>query len=104
METRVGLPTSDVEAAVKLAAERASEPLRREIETRVGRLLSAAGVEPAAVSCRFEPDWPRLHVVLAGPAITSGLEQSLAIPVLDAVRADDRTYGQVFVDYEVTNP
>ena len=99
-----GLVAGDVEAAVKLAAERAFEPLRSEIKTRVCRLLSAAGVEPSAVSCRFEPDWPRLNVVLVGPAITSGLEQSLAIPVLDAVRADERTYGQVLVSYEASNP
>lgn len=91
-------------AACEAAAAGAFEPLRREVEARIGRLLTAAAVDPATVSCTFEVHWPRLHVLLAGPAITRALEQSLAVRVLDAVRASDRTYGQVDVSYEVSNP
>lgn len=99
-----GRVAGDVAVACEAAASRALEPLRRGVAARIGRLLAAAGVDPDAVSCTFERHWPRLHVVLTGPPVTPGLEQSLAVRVLDAVRAADRTYGQVDVSYKVGNP
>lgn len=99
-----GRVAGDVAADCEAAAQRAFEPLRRGVEARVGRLLTAVGVDPAAVSSTFELRWPRLNVVLAGPAITPKLEHALAVRVLDAVRGADRTYGQVNVSYTVDNP
>lgn len=98
-----GRVTGDVAATCEAAAHGAFESLRREIDARIGPLLTAATVDPATVSCTFEVHWPRLHVLLTGPAVTPALEQSLAVRVLDAVRASDRTYGQVNVSYEASN-
>jgi len=99
-----GRVAGDVAATCEAVGDGAFEPLRREIEVGTGRLLTAAGVDPAAVACTFEPRGSRLHVILTSPAITPALEQSLAVRVLDAVRAADRTYGQVDVSYKESNP
>jgi hypothetical protein len=50
------------------------------------------------VQCRIEETGHRLDVHLDLPtAVTRGMEQALAVRVLDAVRSSGRTFGNVDV-------
>lgn len=95
-----GHVVGDTVAACESAAAHRFESLRREIHRRMAPLLTASGIEVDAVSCSVETGWPRLRVVLSGPATTRSVEQALAVRVLDAVRAGERTFGQVDVSYK----
>lgn len=76
-----------------------SDALAVAIGARVGPLLRAAGIDPAAVTCTVESSWPRVHVVLSGPPVPETVEQVLGVRVLDAVRTAGRTVGEVDVHY-----
>jgi hypothetical protein len=91
---------ADVASTCEAAASASFDPLLDAIRARTRQLLVAASIDPSSVTCRFATAWPRLHVMLAGPPIPDGLEQALAVRVLDAVRADGRTFGQIDVGYE----
>jgi hypothetical protein len=91
-------PDGDVVVACALAADRAYDPLRENVRTKILPLLAAAGVDPALVGCDVEPDAFALNVHLDVPVVVdTALEQALGVRVLDAVRASGRTYGQVHV-------
>lgn len=90
----------DVVAACAAAVGRGFEPLQAAIRDRIHDVLVGAGIEPGAVESRLEYDHPRLNVLLRGPQVTRPVHQALGVRVLDAVRAADRTFGQVNVAYE----
>lgn len=90
----------DAAATCQEAASTAFDSLRDEIRRRTASVLTGAGVDPAEVTHRFEPDWPRVTIVLCGPPATRALKQALAVRTLDAVRAGRRTLGQVDITYE----
>ena len=91
-------PDGDVVVACALAADRAFDPLREKVRSKIAPLLVAAGIDPALVGCDVDPTALALRVHLDLPvAVDTGLEQALGVRVLDAVRASGRTYGQVHV-------
>jgi hypothetical protein len=94
-----GRVTSGLVEACVQAAEVGREPLRQDILGRLGRLIAAAGVSPGEVDVRFERRGPDLRVELVGPEVPRPIQAAMAVRVLDAVRADRRTHGQVDVGY-----
>jgi hypothetical protein len=89
----------DVAAACEAAAAAAFDPLREAIRLRTARLLAGAGIDPVAVRCQIEADGPALVIRLDLPtAVSRGVEQALAVRVLDAVRTTPRTYGRIDVE------
>jgi hypothetical protein len=88
----------DVVVPVQRAADHRFDPLRELVTDRIARLLATVGTDPAAVECDFETSGTALDVHLRVPAMVSrGMEQSLAVRVLDAVRASGRRFGRVNV-------
>ncbi len=88
----------DVVSACTEVAEHRFDELGELIRSRIARLLTAAAIDPADVACSFEETATSLDVHLVLPTTVSlGLQQALAVRVLDAVRVDVRTYGRVDV-------
>jgi hypothetical protein len=97
LTTRVPLG-GDVVAACTDVAEHRFDGLQALIMDRIARLVAAAAMDPATVECSFEESPMALDVHLTLPSAASrGLEQALAVRVLDAVRTDPTTYGRVDV-------
>jgi hypothetical protein len=92
--------SDDVVTTCEAAAVEGFAVLHGDILRRIHPLSEAAGLDSAAFSCRFEPDGPRLRIVVCGPSVGRSIEQALAVRVLDAVRASGRTFGQVDVGFE----
>jgi hypothetical protein len=92
----------DIVAACQRAAGEAFADLRRDIFRRLRPALDAEGLGPDDLACWFRLDGPRLTITLEGPPATLGLQQTLAVRALDAVRASGRTFRQVDVEYEDT--
>ena len=90
--------SGDVVAACAAVVDRRFDDLRELIDGRIARLLAVAGIDPKAVTCTFDVTGTSLDVHLSLPgAVSHGIEQGLAVRVLDAVRADGRTFGRVDV-------
>ena len=89
---------SVVEACTE-AAERGLEPLREDIMARLARLIGAAGLRSEDFAIRFFRRGPDLRVEIGGPDAPRAIQAAMAVRVLDAVRADARTHGQVDVGY-----
>lgn len=94
-----GRVSGDAAAACEAASEAAFATLRDAILGRLRAVLEGAGVDASAVSCTFERDGSRLHVIVSGPRPTARFEQVVAVRVLDAVRAGARRYDHVDVSY-----
>jgi hypothetical protein len=84
--------------------ERTAEPnapigdLRPLVLARIAPLLSAAGIDPAQVTCDFTGDTSSASVILELPRpVSQGVEHALGVRVLDAVHACGRTFGRVEV-------
>lgn len=92
----------DVVAACEEGSLRGYDSLRAGIMARTERSLRGAGVDPSDVEVTFVYDAPRLTVQMRGPAVTPAVQQALGVRVLDALRVEPRTYGQVNVTYEAT--
>jgi hypothetical protein len=92
----------DIVGAVEQGADQGFDALRAGIRARTERVLVSAGVDPDSVEATFAFDAPRLTITLHGPAVTPAVQQALGVRVLDALRADPRTYGQVTVTYDPT--
>jgi hypothetical protein len=91
-------PGEDIVPAVRRAADRRFDPIRELITGRIARLLATLDVDPTAVTCSFETAGSALDVHLTVPTVvTHGMEQSLAVRVLDAVRASGRRFGRIDV-------
>lgn len=89
---------ADVVQACQTAAARELEPLSASIHERIAALLSSVAIDRDSVRCRIETTGHRLDVHLELPAaVTRGMEQALAVRVLDAVRSSGRTFGNVDV-------
>lgn len=93
----------DVVAAVESAAGGRYDPLRLDVLRRIGPLLASAGISTDDVSCRIEPRVLdiEIHLTVAADG-DRGLDQSLAVRALDAVRAAGRPFGHV--DVHVHHP
>ncbi len=90
--------SADVVAACAEAAVHRFDGLGEQIRFRIAKLLKATAIDPAHVTCSFEEAMASLDVHLELPtSVGRGVEQSLAVRVLDAVRSDGRTYGRVDV-------
>lgn len=88
----------DVVPAIQRAADRRFDPIRDLVADRIARLLATIDVDPSTVECAFETTGSALDVHLTVPiAVTHGMEQSLAVRVLDAVRASGRRFGRIDV-------
>lgn len=95
----------DVVPAIQRAADRRFDPIRELVTGRIARLLATVAVDPSTVECTFETAGSALDVHLTIPAVvTHGMEQSLAVRVLDAVRASDRRFGRVDVHVHAAEP
>ncbi len=90
----------DLVGSVEEGAQRGYDSLRAGILVRIERSLRSAGVDPADVEMTFVHEPPRLTVELRGPVVDSRVRQALGVRVLDALRAESRTYGQVDVTYD----
>jgi hypothetical protein len=91
-------PKDDLVQACEEVAGLGFESMRRQVFFRIAKLLNAVGIDQADVDCRFETDGSALQVHLDLPGdVARHYEQSLAVRVLDAVRASGRTFGQVDV-------
>jgi hypothetical protein len=89
---------ADVVQACQAAAERELEPLSSSIHERIAALLSSVAIDSDSVRCRIETTGHHLDVHLELPTpVTRGMEQALAVRVLDAVRSSGRTFGKVDV-------
>jgi hypothetical protein len=89
---------ADVVRACEAVGGAALDDLQRAVMRVASPLLTGLGLSPHEVACRVEPDAARLHVHFDLPlAVGPGVEQALAVRVLDAVRAGGRTYGAVGV-------
>jgi hypothetical protein len=72
--------------------------LRPLVVARIAPLLSAAGIDPAQVTCSFAGDASSASVILDLPrSVSRGLEHALGERVLDAVHASGPTFGRVNV-------
>ena len=88
----------DVAEACAEAIAESFAPVRAEVQTRIARLLATYAIEPGAVTVRFEPARGGIDVHLDLPvAVPRGVEQALAVRVLDALRGSGRTFGRVDV-------
>jgi len=91
-------PGADIVAACAHAAQLALRPLYRNIAARISALVNASAVDPGNVHCHIESDGHHLDVHLDLPVpVARGIEQALAVRVLDAVRDTGRTFGRVDV-------
>lgn len=89
---------ADVVPTCEAVGGAALDDLRRAILRVASPLLAGLGLSPHEVACRVEPDAARLHVHFDVPLVVGpGVEQALAVRVLDAVRTAGRTYGAVGV-------
>jgi hypothetical protein len=89
---------ADVVATCEAVGGAALDDLRRAILRVASPLLTGLGLSPHEVACRVEHGAARLHVRFDLPlAVGPGIEQALAVRVLDAVRTVGRTYGAVGV-------
>jgi hypothetical protein len=79
------------------------EPLRLAIVRRIAAVMRAAGLSEHEVGCRLEGDPSDLRVVLHGAQLAASVMQAIRVRVLDAVRADGRTFGRVEVDFGLTS-
>lgn len=97
IDRRINGP-SDAVRACREAADAADGPIRARIKDRIRRVATAARIEPSAIRCRLERNGPSLDVHLYLPATAAkGVEQALAVRVLDAVRSVGQTFGNVDV-------
>lgn len=88
----------DLVDTVEGAAGHRYDPLAEDVVRRIGPLLATAGLTADQVRCRVEPRHLDLDIHLDIDAPTdAGLDQSLAVRALDAVRADRRRFGHVDV-------
>ena len=79
-------------------AETTGRGLRADVLRRTSAILTGVGAGPDDVGCRLEPRAGDLQVHLDLPVVVgAGVEQALAVRVLDAVRAGTRTAGTVDV-------
>lgn len=91
-------PGNGIVGVCERAADRSFDGLRAQVRRRIAALLHAAGILPDEVECRFELQGAALRVeLLVDAPVCRELHQALAVRVLDAVRTDRRTYGQVDV-------
>ena len=69
------------------------------VVARIAPLLSAAGMDPSGVTCRFAGDASAASVILDLPRpVNRGLEHALGVRVMDAVHAyGGPTFGRVNV-------
>lgn len=89
---------ADVVQACQRATSAELEPLSSSIRDRIAALLTSGAIDRDSVQCRIEETGHRLDVHLELPtAVTRGMEQALAVRVLDAVRGSGRTFGNVDV-------
>jgi hypothetical protein len=89
---------ADVVAACLRVTSGELEPLCSSIHERIAALLTSVAIDRERVRCRIEATGHRLDVHLDLPvAVTRGMEQALAVRVLDAVRSSGRTFGNVDV-------
>lgn len=96
---------ADVVPAIQRAADRRFDPIRELVTDRIARLLATLDVDPSTVKCEFETTGSALDVHLTVPgAVTHGMEQSLAVRVLDAVGASGRRFGRIDVHVHPTDP
>jgi hypothetical protein len=95
-----GRSHGNVVEACERAVGVAYAPLREAILARLVPLVTAVGVDLAAIECRIAPDGPRLQVELSGPEVGRALEHAFGVRVLDAVRSFGRTFGEVNVTYQ----
>jgi hypothetical protein len=88
----------DVATACSDALSTSREPLLADIAHRITGLLAAEAIDPSQITFEIDRSGPSLdlHVTIPVPA-TRRLEQSIAVRVLDAIRASGRTYGNVDV-------
>lgn len=93
----------DIVTSCEEGAVKGFDSLRAGIKVRTERSLRGAGVDPEAVDMTFVFDAPRLTVQMRGPAVGPAVLQALGVRVLDALRAEPRTFGQVNVTYEPTD-
>jgi hypothetical protein len=93
----------DIVGACEEGVRRGYESLRAGIRSTTERALRSAGVDPDDVEVVFVHDAPRLTVELHGPRVSPAVQQALGVRVLDALRAEPRTFGQVNVTYEPTD-
>ena len=77
------------------------DSLREDIAARLSRLLWIAHIDPEDVDVHLERRGSDLRVEVEGPAVPRTLQAALAVRVLDAVHAAQRTDGQVDVGYHV---
>jgi hypothetical protein len=77
------------------------EQLRRDVHRCIAPALRAVGVEDHEVVVRLEGSRHHARVVLSGPPTLDGVRQALGVRVLDAVHAQDRTYGPVEIVFHV---
>jgi hypothetical protein len=88
----------DVAEACADAIAESFTPVRAEVQGRIARLLRTYSIEMTDVAIRFEPRRGGLDVHLDLPvAVPRGVEQALAVRVLDALRGSGRTFGRVDV-------
>jgi hypothetical protein len=91
-----------VDACVE-AADAGFDPMRGAIIDRIGAVAAGAGITASAVSCHIDRDGSSLAVHLDLPcAVNRGVEQALAVRVLDAVHSLGHTVGNV--DVHVHHP
>lgn len=89
----------DVVGACASAADRAYDPVRRDIAEKAGHLLAEAGISADDLVCHVRRDGAHLRVELSGPPIDKHLQQALSVRVIDAVRGLRRPFDQVDVGY-----
>ncbi|HET6951730.1 MAG TPA: hypothetical protein VFI47_15210 [Acidimicrobiales bacterium] len=89
---------SDVVATCEAVGGAADRDLRASILRMASPVLSGLGVPEHDIACRVESENTRLRVHFDLPvSVGPGVEQALAVRVLDALRSGGRTYGAVGV-------
>jgi hypothetical protein len=89
---------ADIVATCETVAAAGGRALRADILRRIEAIVKGIGARPDAVDCRLEQRGGGLRVHLDLPVVVGpGVEQAIAVRVLDAVRAGDRTVGSVDV-------
>jgi len=89
---------ADIVATCETVAAAVGRTLRADVLRRIETIVRGIGARPGAVDCRLEQRGGGLRVHLDLPVVVGpGVEQAIAVRVLDAVRAGDRTVGSVDV-------
>lgn len=92
-------PSAALGNRLEAAVDHGWDPVREDIERRVGWTLRDPENVPAPVTVDFAREGRRLNVTIHGPAVSRSDAQAACTRAYDAIREDRRSFAEVRVRY-----